>query len=140
MIGFVKLLLHPGAGEAADVALPSAGARIAFLLACFAVVLVFEAAFPLFKHSPRDRLRNIGRNVASHAKALGMTFLRDVVSLKSGQDWDSQLLKLIDQADIFQLFWSPAAADSQYVRKEWLHALKRQREGFIWKRTRPVLP
>ncbi len=79
-------------------------------------------------------------------KVLGMTSLRDVLSLKSGQDWDAELLRLIDQADIFQLFWSKAAAESQAVRKEWLYALQRraQRPDFIrpvfWEQPLPALP
>ncbi len=71
-----------------------------------------------------------------HCLARGDNFLRDQVVLRSGQEWCSQLLELIDEADVFQLFWSPSAADSEYVRMEWEHALRRQRKrpGFI----RPV--
>lgn len=80
MIGFVKLLLHPGTGEAADVALPSAGARLAFLLICFAVVLLFEAAFPLFNHASGDRLRNIARNLAITVIFVGVNLLLSPLS------------------------------------------------------------
>jgi sterol desaturase/sphingolipid hydroxylase (fatty acid hydroxylase superfamily) len=80
MIGFAKLLLHPGAREVAHVALPSAGARLAFLLVCFAVVLLFEAAFPLFKHGRSDRLRNIARNAAITAIFVGVNLLLSPLS------------------------------------------------------------
>lgn len=44
-------------------------------------------------------------------------------------------MKMIDNADLFQLFWSTGAAQSVYVRQEWQYALQRSRgEGFI----RPV--
>ena len=34
-----------------------------------------------------------------------------------------RLLELIDEADIFQLFWSSNSMRSEYVRREWEHAL-----------------
>src|SRR5690606_20051723 len=57
-------------------------------------------------------------------KALGLDFLRDVVTIKSGQHWNDELLRMIERADIFQLFWSDASAASPYVRQEWEYALK----------------
>lgn len=80
MIGFVKLLSQPGAGEAAQVALPSAGARITFLLAGFALVLLFEAAFPLFDYARSERLRNIGRNAAITVIFVGVNLLLSPLS------------------------------------------------------------
>ncbi len=101
---------------------------------------LYQAIFCSYSHKDTQIVERVERAY----KALGLTFLRDVISLRSGQDWDDQLLKLIDQADIFQLFWSPAAAESQYVRKEWLHALQRQQEGFIrpvfWEQPLPQPP
>jgi hypothetical protein len=69
-------------------------------------------------------------------RALGIDYLRDRVSLKSGQQWHEMLLTMIEQADVFQLFWSNNAAKSDYVDKEWRHAhiLGREVEQFI----RPV--
>ncbi len=79
-------------------------------------------------------------------KALGLDYLRDVESLRSGQHWSDELLTLIDRADIFQLFWSPSAAESDYVRMEWEYALKRDRDkaNFIrpvyWVKPIPSVP
>ncbi len=56
-------------------------------------------------------------------KALGMDYLRDVMTLKSGQSWSDELLEMIERADIFQLFWSETCAESPYVEQEWQHAL-----------------
>jgi len=68
-------------------------------------------------------------------KALGFESLIDIDTLRSGQSWNAELMKLIDTADLFQLFWSVNAAQSSSVRQEWQHALQRSRdEGFI----RPV--
>jgi hypothetical protein len=75
----------------------------------------------------------VGR-ITELARAMGDRFLRDVTDLRAGQDWNSELLKMIDEADIFQLFWSTNSMYSSYVRKEWEHALALCRENFI----RPV--
>jgi len=42
-----------------------------------------------------------------------------------------RLLELIDEADIFQLFWSSNSMRSEYVRWEWEHACALGRRGFI---------
>lgn len=79
-------------------------------------------------------------------RALGLNFLRDIHEIRSGQEWNPRLLEMIDQADIFQLFWSQAAADSPYVRQEWMHALKHEkaRPAFIrpvyWQQPIPSVP
>ena len=68
-------------------------------------------------------------------KALGFESLIDIDTLRSGQRWNTELMKMIDTADLFQLFWSAGAAQSAYVRQEWLYALQRlPGESFI----RPV--
>jgi hypothetical protein len=56
-------------------------------------------------------------------EAGGDRFLRDVRMLRAGEDWAPKLLELINQADVFQLFWSRNAAASQQVEREWRHAL-----------------
>lgn len=67
-------------------------------------------------------------------KALGDSYLRDVRLLRSGEKWNPALLKKIEEADIFQLCWSHAARKSKYVKQEWKHALKLERDNFV----RPV--
>ncbi|HEY7124612.1 MAG TPA: toll/interleukin-1 receptor domain-containing protein [Ktedonobacterales bacterium] len=68
-------------------------------------------------------------------RGLGLEVLIDLDTLRSGQVWNDELLRMIDRSDVFQLFWSPRAAQSEYVRQEWQHALKRNYGvGFI----RPV--
>jgi len=71
-----------------------------------------------------------------YAEAIGDRYLRDVRMLRAGEAWSEKLLEAIDQVDMFQLFWSPRAAASCYVKAEWKHALNRQQQeyGFI----RPV--
>ncbi len=60
--------------------LPSIGSRLSFLLIAFAIVFLFEAAFPLFDYTRRDRLRNIVRNAAITAIFLGVNLLLHPVS------------------------------------------------------------
>lgn len=66
-----------------------------------------------------------------HAKALGDEYLRDMVHLRSGEVWDARLEQLIEQADVFQLFWSTRSMHSKFVRQEWEHALSLRRERFV---------
>jgi type VI secretion system ImpA family protein len=65
---------------------------------------------------------------------LGLDYMRDLTILRTGEEWNPQLLRKIEEADIFQLCWSIAAKESRYVEQEWRHALDLHRPHFI----RPV--
>ena len=65
----------------------------------------------------------IVRAFESMAEASGDRFLRDIRALRAGQEWRPAVLELINQADVFQLFWSKASAVSPEVEHEWRHAL-----------------
>jgi hypothetical protein len=68
-------------------------------------------------------------------RMLGFTELARVDALRASQIADSALQRLIDESEVFQLFWSKQAVQSAYVRKEWEYALRsRHGEGFL----RPV--
>ncbi len=72
--------------------------------------------------------------VESCYKSTGGRYIRDRNSLRTGDPWQKRLYELIEDADIFQLFWSPNSAESEFVEREWRHALRVQdsgREGFI---------
>lgn len=69
-----------------------------------------------------------------YGRAMGDEYLRDVIQLRSGEVWNDRLFQMIDQADVFQLFWSSAAMRSEYVRREYQYALSLNRECFV----RPV--
>lgn len=102
----------------------------------------YQAVFCSYSHKDTQ----IVERVEKAYKALGLDFLRDITTLKSGQNWSAALLAMIDRADIFQLFWSANAAQSQYVRQEWEYALQRAagREAFIrpvfWEQPMPSVP
>jgi hypothetical protein len=65
-------------------------------------------------------------------EAIGNNVLIDVETLRSGQDWNAELLKMIERAEIFQLFWSENSSQSKYCQQEWEYALKLNKgAGFI---------
>lgn len=71
---------------------------------------------------------------AEYARAMGDKYLRDVIDLRSGEQWRPALEQLIQDADVFQLFWSWNAIESPYVQQEWVYALSLKRRSFV----RPV--
>ncbi len=104
---------------------------------------MYQAVFASYSHADTA----IVEAVETAYKALGMDYLRDVMTLKSGQNWSEELLNMIEQADIFQLFWSSAASQSPYVEQEWQRALTlRETKGpaFIrpvyWETPLPSVP
>jgi hypothetical protein len=97
-----------------------------------------EATAGLYKHifasySHDDTLVVLScRNIY---KALGFNILIDIETLRAGEVFSDALKRMIDTADIFQLFWSERAARSAYVNLEWEYALQLDKgEGFV----RPV--
>ena len=56
--------------------------------------------------------------------AAGHDVFMDTESIHTGEDWKVALAKAIDEADMFQLFWSQHSADSDNVRHEWDYALQ----------------
>jgi hypothetical protein len=56
--------------------------------------------------------------------ALGNEVFMDTYSIRTGENWRKALARAIDEADIFQLFWSHNSAVSDNVRDEWDYALK----------------
>lgn len=108
-----------------------------------ATAKAYQAIFASYSHQDTALVKAMEKAY----EALGMDYLRDVMMLKSGQDWSQTLLDKIDQADIFQLFWSQEAAKSIYVEQEWRRALKvapRKGGAFIrpiyWEHPLPKVP
>ncbi len=91
---------------------------------------VYGKVFPSYSH--QDAV--VVAQIAAAAQTLGHEYLRDVDQLRAGQDWQRELERYIEQADIFQLFWSPASMMSPHVQHEWDYALSLNRPDFV----RPV--
>jgi hypothetical protein len=59
--------------------------------------------------------------------------------IPAGAEWEPKLLEYIAGADLFQLFWSDHAANSEYIRKELARALELNKEirPVYWKEPPP---
>jgi hypothetical protein len=73
-------------------------------------------------YSSQDRERVLDR-VASVQISAGLDIFLDCLSLHPGQQWQARLEQVIRDSDLFLLFWSQPAAESQWVEWEWRRAL-----------------
>ncbi len=85
---------------------------------------MYRSVFASYSHADT----RVVEAVEKAYQALGMDYLRDVMTLKSGQSWSDELLHKIEEAEIFQLFWSTNASRSAYVEQEWRHAVRKREE------------
>jgi len=58
---------------------------------------------------------------------VGIQYFQDVLSLEPGDRWSKRIELGIDECDLFLLFWSSDARQSEAVRQEVRHALARKR-------------
>ncbi len=56
----------------------------------------------------------------------GVDYFQDLLTLKPGDEFEALIYDYIDKSDLFLLFWSQAASESEWVRKEYLRAIKRK--------------
>jgi hypothetical protein len=100
----------------------------------------FRHIFPSYSHKDTA----IVEQFEQYARSLGDDYLRDVTTLRAGEVWDERLSELIEQADVFQLFWSRSSMISPFVRSEWERALALDRPDFIrpvyWEKPMPSVP
>jgi serine/threonine protein kinase len=79
-----------------------------------------------------------------YAGALGDEYVKKHTRLRAGEEWSEHLRQLIEEADVFQLFWSTNSMHSPFVRREWEHALSLDRPSFIrpcyWESPLPACP
>lgn len=99
----------------------------------------FDAVFPAY--APQDG--EIADRFAAVGTQIDSPFLAEVLEMR-GREWDRDLLKRIEAAERFQLFWSAAAARSPHLEEEWKFALALARERFVracyWRHPAPGLP
>lgn len=104
------------------------------------VVAPYRRVFASYSH--RDE--PIVRQMEVFARALGDDFMRDVTQLRAGEEWSPRIAQMIEDADVFQLFWSSHSMNSTYVATEWRHALSLRRQNFIrpiyWEEPLPASP
>jgi hypothetical protein len=61
-------------------------------------------------------------------QVVGLTVFQDILDLDPGERWERRLYLEIDKCDVFLLFWSKAAAASEWVGKEIAYAMKRKHD------------
>jgi uncharacterized protein YjbI with pentapeptide repeats len=124
---------------------PTAIGRVRFAIAAvpagtlrFQVALTFAASRPLeFREAQATRYRRAFVSYSSQDRAevlrrvqafkiSGMSVFQDILDLDPGERWERALYHEIDRCDVFLLFWSKAAAASEWVSKEIDYALERQ--------------
>jgi hypothetical protein len=82
----------------------------------------YQQAF--ISYASKDR-----QEVLKRVQMLNLTkiqFFQDLLTLEPGDSWEKLLYDYIDKSDVFFLFWSTAASESQWVRKEVEYAIKRK--------------
>jgi hypothetical protein len=82
----------------------------------------YREAFISYASEDRPRVV-MGAQMLTAAR---INFFEDILSLDPGDRWEKKLYEHIDKCDVFFLFWSKAASDSEWVREEALRAYRRQ--------------
>ena len=89
----------------------------------------FHTAFASYASDDREqvfaRLQGIKKAVPD------MEIFVDVSTLRSGEDWEERLSLEVPTKDIFYLFWSKAAANSEWVDREWKIAFDNRGLNYI---------
>jgi hypothetical protein len=75
-------------------------------------------------YSSQDRAEVLRRVQAF--RIAGLSIFQDILDLDAGERWQQALYREIDNCDVFLLFWSHAAAASEWVAKEIEYALARK--------------
>jgi hypothetical protein len=96
--------------------------------------VTYQSAF--ISYASEDRAEVMPR-VQALAAAKIEVFM-DVVELEPGERWEKGLYKRIDDCDVFFLFWSTAAKESEWVRKEVTYA--RHKKGDDEKAPPEIIP
>jgi hypothetical protein len=86
-------------------------------------------AFASYASADRDAV--LARVHGMQKAAPDLDVFLDVLSLRSGEDWQKKLWDVIPQNDVFYLFWSASARKSRWVTREWKCALKAKGLQFI---------
>lgn len=84
----------------------------------------FRRAFA--SYASRDRAEVVRRVQMLRRPLTDVEVFQDVLSLEPGEEFAPVLFQRIDECDLFLLFWSSAARESTWVRRELEHALRRQ--------------
>ena len=88
-----------------------------------------QRAFASYASEDRDQV--LGRLQGMQKRTPSLEIFLDVLALRSGQNWEQELYHEISRSDVFYLFWSEFARESEWVDREWHCALERRGLDFI---------
>jgi TIR domain len=94
----------------------------------------FENAF--ISYASQDRQEVLKR--VQMLNLMSLKFFQDVLTLEPGQRWEKEINKYIDNCDVFFLFWSKAASQSEWVMKEVSYA--NNKKGNNWDSSPEIIP
>jgi TIR domain len=95
----------------------------------------YRTAFTSYASKDRDQvLRGV-----QMLRAAGIRCFQDVIDLEPGDRWERKLYSNIDRSDLFLLFWSSAAKDSTWVRKEVEYAVACKADEFDPPEIKPII-
>jgi hypothetical protein len=99
---------------------------------------VYDAVFISYSHRDAEAFRQ----ACEEYRRFGITVYTDQ-QLEAGAQYEQELGRMIAEANVFHLLWSPRSSRSPECRKEWLAALRRESsERFIkpWYWRQPLNP
>jgi hypothetical protein len=88
--------------------------------------VVYKLAF--ISYASADRSEVMKR--VQMLDATRIKYFQDLLSLEAGKQWEPLIYRYIDECDVFYLFWSTAAKESKWVKKEVQRALDRRGDKF----------
>jgi molecular chaperone DnaK (HSP70) len=109
LVARLHFLLVVGTHEAPAEALPVREARLRTAFASYA---------------SKDREEVLARVQGMQKVLPDLDVFVDVATLRSGEHWAERLMAEIFRREVFYLFWSRAASQSEWVQKEWRAALE----------------
>jgi tetratricopeptide (TPR) repeat protein len=80
--------------------------------------------YAFISYASKDRAEVLRR--VQMLDLLKIRYFQDILSLNPGDRWGKEILNQIDLADVFFLFWSSAARDSEWVMKEVEYAINKK--------------
>lgn len=92
-------------------------------------VIFHQKAFA--SYSSKDAKEVLSRIQAMEIVAPWLKVFIDFDGIRAGQYWKEELKKSISNMDVFYLFWSENAANSDWVRREWQCALNSRGLDYI---------
>jgi len=104
---------------------------------------MFESVFISYSYLDEELVDNF----VEAYKSLGIDVNIATEKILTGEEWEKPLGELMDESDVFQLYWSTKAKESVNVTKEWKYALKLKDQkgkkfirGCYWEIPMPKLP